>query len=210
MPTLIPAAIFLEAAPFVGNDMFRYATKGVHCCVANGTPRLVATNGHNMIVINVPTAIVDGDAVTVLVTPWLRDACRPRAIPWTRKTDPHKDTRWLRIDGKTVSVVATDDRKTPPSPDALPVVTFYGGLYDGEYPDYMRCFSGTPAPGPMEPFNPKLLLPFSQFTKTGPMQFLPTGGTLGPVWVLFQDRPDVIGIVMPMRGEALSIPTWFK
>jgi hypothetical protein len=195
----INAAVFARAVIAQSTEETRYWLNGVYVEPApNGGALLVATNGHILVCLHDPDALVAGAGI-VNLPPALLKACKPsRRAPGPR----------LEIENDTASVAGLQCAKV---------------LIDGSFPDYRRIIPRDldPAAGVLDQFDPvNVLAPLAKALSPGghvnalrliaPKKRNPGGWN--PCLALGYD-PAGFGVAMPVTDKGVirrdDVPAWF-
>lgn len=92
--------------------------------------------------------------------------------------------------------------------DLAPAVTFEGALIDGSYPNVWAVLPGRRSAGAgadvLPAFNVALLRPFLAL---GHLRFWPGPSLADPILIGIEERADLVGLLMPVRGRD-GLPDW--
>ena len=237
---ILNAELFWRAGFCMSTEETRYYLTGVRVEpeTEKGGACMVSTNGHALVAIRDPNAIIEGDGIVSLSASM---SAALRALVGTKpaKKRSHSGIRTLRterimptstillvIDGKKGALVEADDKPM----DADKIAELFAKLDNpdvwvrsmqwselligGTYPNWRRVIPGEPKPEcPLGVFNQAIITPVIEALSTGKprsARFTPLAKD-GPAIVRTCSREiDGFGIVMPMRSDAPhTLPDWF-
>ena len=192
------AAVRLEAAlrvrPFISTDYMRYYLNGVFIQAANEGALCVATDGHRAGIRHDREGLCRQDVI-VRLSPLLKNSKQPKWLVVT-----------LTGDGKGyVSVLPVKVDDTPE--DAIDRVEeaelrIGDAIIDGTFPDWKRVVPPA-SPGDFQRgFNAKYIASFGERIS------IRGASDNGAHLVSDISDPDFIGVLMPMRADAPTVPSW--
>lgn len=223
---MVPAKAVAEVAGCMSTEETRYYLGGV--CI-EGDPqglRLVATDGHRLMVMRPLGGIADGPLKRgEVILSWPKGGVLRQAV----KPVKGDGERWLRLDieagrldvvqwgGSVTREDLSAERLAEMQKKGMVICTVYRPLIDGTFPDWRRVcppLERAWAPHAKGQFNVGLLDAFRALLGKHEKLvevFGMEGDSAGhdPHLVRVPSRPEVFGIVMPMRSDRKALyPEW--
>jgi hypothetical protein len=201
---IVSAELFARATLCQAKEVTRYYLNGVHVEPSPaGGALLIATDGHCMVVLHDPAAIVSGSAIVAL-TPAMLKACRARQA----RFDPAD--RVVVVCGQAAGVLSVTEREDPAGYDLQGVgVACYqphSALIDGSFPDWRRVVPSSQCPEkPQGVFDPKVIARVAEAlgVEAGKgVAVISSGGPNDPHFVRALFPAPAFGIAMPLRSDA--------
>lgn len=237
---ILDAELFWRAGFCMSTEETRYYITGtrVEPEPNKGGACMVSTNGHALVAIRDPNAIIHGDGI-VSLSASMSAALRALVGKRAAKKRSHSGVRTLRterltpnskirlvINGKKAALIETDDEPLNEykieelfgkldAPDvSVRSMQWSELLIDGTFPDWRRVIPGEPKHDcQLGVFNQTVIKPVIDALSDGESRaarFIPIG-EMGPAIVRTASREiDGFGVVMPMRSDAPdTLPDWF-
>lgn len=228
---VVSADLFRRVRIGTSKEQTRYYLNGVHVSASpEGGALLCATDGHILVAMVDPDAIVEGEGIVQL------DAQLARLLPVNK--GPLLDERLLFVSqysGKSRSYIIdaprftaaanSDEYRSPyvvaqeiaADPDARVKGAHFGpSTIDGVFPDWRRVIPSNLTPDAAVPtFDQTLLVRAAQalmpFGQTASVRLTPSADN-GPIFVSsdLSESPEGFAIIMPTRptGRVAAVPAW--
>ena len=217
MKITIDGRAFQDAAIFASTEEVQYYLQGVAVEPSADEPGYViavATDGHRMVAIKAIGAVDPPDARPIINLACLA-AVKKARNPWIIVEDGTASVLDL---GRNVKVTKPDE--VPTATSSFAVASFQNCLIDAAYPDWrlvmpMAVDDGAGRPIAPPAFNAAYLADFAKVSRpsglkrnsVAPIRVVPTRGN-GPAWVFLPERPEFVGLLMPLRANKQGRPGW--
>jgi hypothetical protein len=201
----IKARLFAAVAVFKAQCDIRYYLNGVYVEPApEGGAVIVDTNGHAMCVWRDPSATGIERPIIIATDSKLLQACQG------------SDLKRLVVRDERLAVVL-DDKEVFIQPIQKRKVAVPSWEIEGNFPDWVRVMPNAPAHGVKGFFNLTYLSAVDRAMKIGntaaAKMFAPQmhqDDANGPILVTSAIDLDFAAVIMPVRDQAMGIPTWLK
>jgi len=209
MKVIIKAEYARLIQPFICTETTRYYLAGfyVERDPVKGV-RIVATDGHRMVVFHDETGLcLAGQGAIVALPKEAVRLCKP-GTRW----EPQLRYVEVNLGANTATIHVGDPRE-----GSTPVGTFNNVLVDGTFPDYRRVIPELPSPGSgkcrpaVQSYRTSYLADFAKVAdgKIASIR-LHAYEAGGPAIVFVGGRDDCFGVVMPYRDEHRDrFPEWW-
>lgn len=198
---VLPASIAKDAMLFVSTEETRYYLNGFHLSrQSDCSLHVVSTDGHRMGMFRVDADNCrwpDGqESVIVRLSSNLQKQCKaPKRSQFQS---------WLRIGTVTgaceIVMGATADDAHDAQGSSIMAGESTSSIVDGVYPNYQSIIpQGMPSPLMGECYNGRYFADFAKLSDSGAMQVW-SQGIAHPGIVTLPQRPDFLGVIMPMRN----------
>ena len=216
MKIIINGRAFQDAAIFASTEEGRHYLHGVAVEPADepGYVIAVATDGCRLVAIK---------AIGSIDPPEARPIINLQCLAVVKKAK----NPWIVIEDRTAAVLdlgynveVTKPDEVPTATSSFAVASFPNSLIDGVFPEWRQSIPMTvdDGGGPIAPpaFNAAYLADFAKVSPparsrrkvTRCIRIVPSSSN-GPAWVFLPERPEFVGVLMPVRAdEQSSRPAW--